>query len=187
MGRFFASILFLAACGDNLQEGPGTHDPGGTNTGGGLTPSPRTEPEVCGFAQWTTPPAADPAMVVSIVHRPYGATVLAVPQAGGTMTGFAVDDRMSIMTPPTKVAIDDIFSAVSASVVQNRLVATAVDADSVRVNLVNDDLTSPQQIAKLPGAFIAQPAVLQADGQTVIPVGGTNGLSLTTFDPSWGI
>jgi hypothetical protein len=186
MGRFFASILFLAACGDNL--GIQGEDPGIDPTGGNVTdPLPRLVPEVCGFAQWTTVTNADPALQTSVVQRPYGATILAVPRNGGTMTGFAIDDRMNLMTDPngTKVLTDATFSAVSASVVDNRLLATAVTADTTYVNLLNDDLTNPQLVAKLPGSFIAQPAFLRADSQTVIAVGGPDGVNMTQFDNSW--
>src|SRR5262249_22591307 len=145
-------------CGDNIDVQPGQHDPGGTNTGGDLNPLPRTYPEVCGVAQWTTVIARNPALDLSVVRRPYRATPLAVPRKGGTMTGFAVDDRMNVMTDPngTKVEINDAFTEVGASIVDNRLVATAVDLDSVRVNLLDDNLGNPQEIAKLPGTMIAK-------------------------------
>jgi hypothetical protein len=188
MGRFLASLLIVvAACGDNLEPGQ-TPGPNGTNTGPDLNPLPHTYPEICGYAQWTTVIAADPMMQVSVVKRLYGADVLAVPRAGGTLTGFAIDDRMDMMTDPNGTKIDvnsEAFTAVSSAVVANRLVATAVDIDAVKVTLLQDDLTSPQEIAKLPGTFMAQPAFLHADGQTMIPVGGPDGLEMTQFDAAW--
>src|SRR5262249_20610505 len=149
-----------------------------------INPLPRTFPMVCGAATWTTSIAADPAMHISVTPRPYGAVVLAVPRAGGTMTGFAIDDRMDMMTNAAGTKIDSpAFSSVSASIAGARLLATAVDNDAVHVNLLNDDLTGLAEIAKLPGTFTA--AVMHADNQTMVPVAGADGLTLTKFDANW--
>jgi hypothetical protein len=163
------------------------------NPGGALGTTQRFAPEVCGVREWTTLIAADPAMDISVIGNlsvagaPSGATVLAVPRAGGTITGFSIDDRMNVVGDPTgtKVAIDGSFTAVSASLTNGRLVSAAVDSGIVNVNLLGNDLSNAQAIAKLPGNFVGKPAVLYANGDRVIPVATDAGLTVHAFDGSW--
>src|SRR5437867_1626276 len=98
MGHFSRSsavVLLLAACGDNSTvDGPPSTQP--PTDPGSAQPSTTTRwlPQVCGVASWTTTIAGDPAMDISVVTDPAGATIFAVPQSGGTLTAFAIDNRM---------------------------------------------------------------------------------------------
>src|SRR5687767_13987797 len=125
MGRFLSIVAVLAAaCGDNSDvEGPGpgpNDDIGPLNTGDVI---PRYFPQVCGARSWTTNIADDPAMDLSVAPRPEGATILAVPRVGGSMTGFVLDTRMEMVGDGTKVAIDSAFDQVSASFINGRVVS----------------------------------------------------------------
>ena len=101
MDRFCAIILFAAACGDNVVPAPGPTNPGGTtDPSGGLTPQPRTVPQVCGDVEWQSVIAnKSGAMDLSVAARqnplaPSGAALLVAPRTGGALTGFTVDARM---------------------------------------------------------------------------------------------
>src|SRR5438128_1883029 len=99
MGRLYAIVLILSACGDNdVTNGPKGQSPDPGTVGGVQTPEPtaREQPDVCAVRDWTTLFAGDPAMDLSVVGdfsvggAAIGGTVLAVPRVGGTMTGFVI-------------------------------------------------------------------------------------------------
>src|SRR4051812_42785962 len=125
MGNFSrtsALVMLLAACGDNSTvDGPASTQPGdGTGDPQAQTTS-RWIPQVCGVASWTTTIAGDPAMDLSVVTQPDGATMFAVPQSGGTLTAFAIDSRMNALNTGTKVPAAAAFMSVSGSLVSGRL------------------------------------------------------------------
>ncbi|MDB4958021.1 MAG: hypothetical protein JWO36_5590 [Myxococcales bacterium] len=125
---------------------------------------------------------------VSVTGAIGGGTLLAVPRAGGTMTGFTLDGKMNIVGNPngTKIGINESFTAVSASVAAGTLVSAGVDAGTIRLDLLNRDLSVDHQVAKIPGNFVGKPAVLYANGERLVPVAGDAGLTVHAFDASWG-
>ena len=188
MGRFSTIVLLLAAaCGDNSNQPVSVTPPGGVDTtqpGGAGTPTPLYAPQVCGDLSWTTN-ARNTAVDVSVVPRPFGAQVLAVPLAGGALTGYSLDKHMDMMTIDAQLAINDTFTAVSASQVNGRLTSTALDASSIRVHVIADDLSGAQEVAKLLPGNITKPAFHVADGVNFVPVADDQGLRLELFDGSW--
>lgn len=187
MGRFSVIVLFLAACGDNGSPGVSVSPPGGVNTnqpGGAGVPTPLYAPQVCGELSWTTN-ARNTAIDVSVVPRSFGAQVLAVPLAGGSMTGYSLDKAMNMQTIDAQLSISDTFTTVSASEVNGRLTSTALDASSIRVHLIADDLSGAQEVAKLLPGNIANPAFQLSDGVNFVPVADDQGLRLERFDASW--
>jgi hypothetical protein len=188
MGRLLAAVLLLsAACGDNLSGDPGQKQPGLGDPAGTPVPAQRWVPEVCGAREFTTLAATDPATDLALAPTPLGTAVLTVPRAGGTVTGFAFDDRMNIMTDPagTKIPIAGSFTEVSASQIGGRLVSAERGTGFVRVNLLSDDLTNPQEIAKLPAGYVGKPAMLNAQRDRVVPIADATGLTIHQFDSSW--
>jgi hypothetical protein len=187
MGRF-SSILFLVAvgCGDNLGQPTGPEQMGGdTNLGANAPITPRFVPEVCGVAQWTTVAVSDLRVDMSVAATSDITSVLAVPRFGGSLTGFQIDNRMSATSNGGKLGINESFTSVSATHIANRIVSTSIDAGVVKVNLLDETLGSPQEVAKLSGNFVAKPALFSADGDTVMPIGGDNGLTVVRFDGTW--
>jgi hypothetical protein len=178
-------LVLLAACGDNLISdgaGPGPADEVSPN--GNATNIPRYVPSVCGVQTWQTNIAGDPAMNVSVAEVPGGAAVLATPRSGGKLTGFVLDTRMN-MVSADKLPIDGLFTHVTASYVENRMVSTAVQGGSVFLHLLDNDLTNPQYTAKLPGSYVAEPAFFKTQADLVMPVAGDDGLWLYRFDDSF--
>ena len=186
MGRFSAIVLVLAAaCGDNLSpedNGPGQKDQIDPN--GNATAVPRYVPSVCGVQTWSPNTVGDPSLNVSVAARPDGAVVLAAPRAGGTLTGFVLDTRMNMMTT-NKIPIDGAFTSVSASYLMGRVAASAVLNDAVHMYLLEDDLTSPQYVAKLPGRFMAEPAFYKVQADRVMPTVSEGGLWMHRIDDSF--
>ena len=136
----------------------------------------------------------DPLLDISVVGAfsmaglPSGGTLLATPRVGGTITGFNFDDKMNVADAPvgTKVPIDGSFTAVSASLTGGHRISAAIGIDSVRLDMLRSDLTSQQQLAKLPGTFVGKPAVVYTNGNRIVPVGTDTGVTVHAFDGSWG-
>ncbi len=193
--RLFGWVLMVlaAGCGDNLEApapaaagGEAVHIPDVT---AGPTAAARYLPEVCKVAHWTVPPGGDAKLALSIASVRGRTALLAVPTVGGTMTGFTIDERMAIQTTPApaKIAIDSAFTAVSASMVNSRIVSAAVVGDAVLVHLFGDDLTNPEQLLKLPGTALGEPAVMSADLTQVLVTGGSDGVTMTGLDDAFQI
>lgn len=185
MGRFFAIVLVLAACGDNLA-GPTATAPrnGAVGAGNSLAPVTNLVPQVCGDLQWTGV-VADPAVQVSAVATSSKVDLIAAPLAGGTLTGYLFDSSDKSALLWDQVPLGDTFTAVAVSRIQDRLVAAAVGSSDVQVELLDDALQNPIELAKLPGTKVAQPAMLTADGEPFVPVGSDSGLTIQSFDDSW--
>ncbi|HEY5951751.1 MAG TPA: hypothetical protein VIV40_39925, partial [Kofleriaceae bacterium] len=145
---------------------------------------PHYVPAVCGVQTWSTNTTGDAGMSVSVAARPDGATVLAAPSAGGSLTGFVLDTRMN-MVSSNKLAIDGSFTQVVASFVGDRLVSTAIDSGAVYLHLLDADLGNPQYTAKIPGTYLADPAFYQTQADLVMPVAGDDGLWLHRFADSF--
>jgi hypothetical protein len=188
MGRFSAIVLLLAAaCGDNLsQPGSGHPPPGGTTpqpTGDGV-PTAFYAPQVCGDLSWTIN-SRNTAIDISVVPRASGAQVLSVPLAGGSLTGYSLTKAMDMQTVGAQLSISDTFTTVSASEVNGQLTSTALDASSIRVHVIADDLSSAQQVAKLLPGYISNPAFQTADGVSFVPVADDQGLRIERFNGAW--
>lgn len=149
----------------------------------------RLTPTVCGVAEWSVPAGASTALDVSVASTRGLTAILAVPQAGGAMTGFAVSDRMEVITDPqdTKLPVDGTFSQISASLIDGRLMTATSDGVGIQVHLFDEHLQHPQQLTKLTGSTFSKPAFMTANGTRVIVTGGTKGLSMTTFSANFEI
>jgi hypothetical protein len=188
MGRILAGVLFLAACADNGVEQPTTvNPPRGVDTiqptGEGL-PTAHFVPTACGELSWTIS-GGNNAIDVAVLPRSFGVQVLAVPLAGGAMSAYTLDKGMEMQTLQPALTIDDTFTSVSASVVRGRLTATGIDASSISVDVVADDLSRAQLVAKLQPGMIAKPAFQVSDGISFIPVADSQGLRIEQFDGAW--
>ncbi|HET9989639.1 MAG TPA: hypothetical protein VFQ65_14000 [Kofleriaceae bacterium] len=190
MGRFSFLLMVLAACGDNLggveQVTPGE---GRVHPGVQTIQAPAYVPAVCGAAQWSTT-GGDAKLDLAMVSNGHGTTsIVTAPVAGGAMTGFAVDDRMTMIGDPsqTKLPLDGTFTAVTASVVGGRVLTASLDGGATRVHLFGEDLSSPQELGKLGGSVLAKPAFLVANHQRVVATGGAEGVSLTTLDANFNL
>lgn len=187
MGRFFAIVLVLAACGDNLA-GPTATAPRGGAAGAvnSLAPVTTLVPQVCGDLQWTGV-VADPAVQVSAVAASSQVELISAPLAGGSLTGYRFDTSDKSALLMDQVPLSDTFTAVGVSRVQDRVVAAAVGASAVHVDLLDDAMQNPTELAKLSGTHVAQPAMLTADSLPFVPVGSDTGVTITSFDDAWHV
>lgn len=182
MGRFFASVLFLAACGDNsdldLSGNPDQVEPGDNGT-----VAARYQPAVCGVMAWDNV-GLDAAQDVSVTARPNGgATFFSAPLAGGSLTGFQLDPRMNMENGTIqKLPINNaLFDKVAVSYIQNRPVSTAISDGAVYVHTLDTKLETAEYITKVPGLSISEPTFLYAQGNLVMPVGTKDGLFMHRF------
>jgi hypothetical protein len=188
MGRFSSVlvVVLLAACGDNLvgdEGGAGRGPAGEVDPNGNATDVPRYVPSVCSVQTWATNVTGDAGMNVSVAPNSNGAAVLATPRIGGMLTGFVLDTRMNMISV-NKVAIDGAFTQVVASYVGERLVSTAVQDGAVFMHLLDADISNPQLAAKVPGKYIADPALYKTQADLVMPVARDDGLWLHRFGAS---
>jgi hypothetical protein len=187
MGRFYAIVVVLvAACGDN-EVPPASVDLGQhpVGTTGALQPQVRELPEVCGDLQWSSSGVATTAMKLSVSTSSDGFTVLGVPTAGGKIEGFVMSSATKATGTVASVPITDTFTSVGVTRVGGQLVTAASDGSSVQVVLLDDSLQNPVSIAQVPGTLVTAPAMLAADGSHIVPVAGTTGVSVETFDRAW--
>jgi hypothetical protein len=187
MGRFYAIVFLLAACGDN-EPGPVTVDnsqqPAGA--GGALQTPTREVPQVCAELQWTSTGVATTDVHLSISARQGDFAILGVPTAGGELDGFRIDAASKADSTITTVPIGTGgFTSVGLSRVDGRLVTAAGDGNAVHVALLDDDLSNPVEVAKLPGTAAMSQAMLLADGTRMVPIAGDTGVTLVSFDSSW--
>ena len=184
MGRLFACVLLVAACGDNLVSDPS--DPSLKTTGfehstvSGTT-AQRLVPAVCSSDSWSvTPPARAVELAVASAH---GVTsVFTIPEGGGQLYGFTVDDRMVVTSDPngTKLQVGDSFSTVSATVFHDQLVTSGVAGDTAYVDLFEHGINgTPKRLGKVGATTLAQSSFLQLVNSTMLVTGGTDGVSLT--------
>src|SRR6476661_5592558 len=122
MGRIFAIVLLLAACGDN--EKPGTpanlaEQPAGV--GGAVLPGTREVPVVCGDLQWSSTGVSTMAMRLSVAPGPSGFAIIGVPAAGGTLEGFVLNNSNKDTGLITSVPISETFTSVGMSRINDRL------------------------------------------------------------------
>ena len=185
MGRLFAVILVLAACGDN-QPVVGTNAP---TTGDNVPPAslgttttpPRLAPSLCRATSWTGAPIpaldADLAIAGDAAH----VAVVATPRKGGAAVGFTLDRGMSVVTSSTKLALDVPLSSIALAQLGGPYVTAGVDTSSasplVFVDGFGPDLTQPVGLAKIAGGIVAKPAVVRAGQRLIVPVGGEGGVT----------
>jgi len=187
MGRILAGVLLLAACGDNGIDAPGANPPGGNDTmqpGGAGVPTAHYVAAVCGELSWTTS-GGNGAIDVAVVPRSFGAQVLEVPLSGGAISGYTLSKQMDMQTVSPQITINSSFTTVAASEVNGRLTATGVDASSIRVNVIADDLSHATEVAKLAPGLISKPAFQVSDGLSFVPVADDQGLRVEAFDGAW--
>jgi hypothetical protein len=175
----------MAACGDNLVSDP-SQDPSLKTTGfdhasaaGGT--AERLVPAVCSSASWSvTPPAKAVELAVASSH---GVTsIFTIPERGGQLYGFTVDDRMVVTSDPNKTKLDvaDLFTSMSASVFQDQLVTSGVAGDTAYVDLFDRGINAaPKRIGKVAATTLAQSSFLQLVNSTMLVTGGSDGVSLT--------
>jgi hypothetical protein len=124
-------------------------------------------------------------MSVSVAGHNEGATVLAVPETGGSITGFVLDARMNMIGTGAKIDIANSFSQVSVGFREGRVISTAIEDGSVYLHLLDLDLQNPEWVAKFPGTNIAEPAFLRTQADLIMPVVGDDGLTLYRFADSF--
>jgi hypothetical protein len=189
MGRLFACVLFVAACGDNLIVDPSSSKTV-TNFGGEsvTTPTAHYVPAVCGTSSWSLPFPNTPSVDVAIASEREQTSVLVTPTSGGAVDGFVLNDRLVVTSDPqaTKLGIDG-FSTVSSAIIEHRLVAAGIAGDSVQVHVLDADFQNPALIGKVPATAVAKPAVMQLGTATVMATGGVDGLSLTQISPQFEV
>jgi hypothetical protein len=189
MGRFSSLVLvLLAACGDNLDTDGVVGADQAIDPDGVSDPSDnvaaREVPSVCSSQSWTNI-TANTSMQVSVAPTPYGAVVLSTPRTGGELTGFVYDMRSHDMQM-NKLGIPGTFTSVSASVLHNRVVSTAVEGNAVFLHTLDDDLGNPQYTAKMTGRLVAEPAFFDTrTNDLVMPIAGDDGLWLHRFYDSF--
>ena len=182
MGRFFLMVVVLAACGDNLPP----DDDGVPSLDKPDRPivAPRYVPAVCGVRAGD--PSSSTDISVSVATLGHGAAMFTVPNTGGAIDGYLIDPRMNV-SAPTQLAIAGTFASASASVVDSRVVSTAIDGSGVRIDLLDADLGNPQYIATVAGTHVAEPSFYYAGNDLVMPVAGDDGLWLhrlaDSFEP----
>lgn len=184
MGRFASLFLVLtAACGDNsiVDEPDGTGD-GLDPAGDAVEVAPRMVPSVCGANEWTAK-IADPRVDLSVASRADGAAIVSVPVSGGSATGVIVDTRMRIVSDST-LAMGS-FEKLAVSHMANRFVSTGISADTLFMHLLQDDLSSPELMLKIPGTAVAKPAFFNTQADLVLPVGSDDGVTLYRFADSF--
>ena len=187
MGRFYAIVFLLAACGDNEQP-PVTVDnsqqPAGA--GGVLQPAAREVPEVCAELQWTSTGVATTDVRLSIAARQGDFAILGVPTAGGALDGFAIDAASKTDATITQVSFGTgTFKSVGLSRINDRLVTAAGDGTEVHVALLDNTLANPVELGKAPGIAAMSQAMLLADGTRMVPIAGNDGVSVLSFNDAW--
>jgi hypothetical protein len=124
-------------------------------------------------------------MDVAVAGRPEGATVVAVPRRGGAATGFVLDTRMRMLAGETKINIDVPLSEVSVSYLGTRITTTGISDGSVFLHLLDDDLSNPQLVVKMPATTLPKPAFYRDVADDIImPVGTESGLVFARFADS---
>src|SRR5450432_86956 len=110
MGRLFAWVLFVAACGDNMIVDPSPAETHADGLNGVNVTVARYVPSVCAVNNWSMP-FATPSVDVAIASESGVTSLLNVPAAGGPLAGFAVNERMSVITDPntTTLPVADSF------------------------------------------------------------------------------
>jgi hypothetical protein len=185
MGRLFACVLFIAACGDNLISDP-SQDPSLKATGFDHSMASGTTvehlvPAVCSSSSWSVkPPAKAVELAVASAH---GVTsIFTIPERGGQLYGFTVDEQMVVTSNPkqTKLEVADSFTTMSATVFQDQLVTSGVAGDTAYVDLFDHGINvAPKRIGKVTATTLAQSSFLQLANSTMLVTGGSDGVSLT--------
>ena len=163
--------------------------PGGVDTtqpGGNGLPTTRYTPQVCGELSWTVS-GGNGAIDVAVVPRQSGAQVLSVPLAGGAITGYSLDKDMNMRQVSPALTYDSGFTQVSASMVRDHLIATGVGSSAIRINVIANDLSGAQQLAKLDPGLVAKPTFHLADGNVIMPVADAQGLRIEELDTQWNV
>jgi hypothetical protein len=194
MGRLFACVLFIAACGDNLISDP-SQDPSLKATGLDPTsitngaPAQRLVPAVCSSDSWSVTPTAK-AVELAVASSHGVTSVFTIPERGGQLYGFTVDERMVVTSDPkaTKLAVADSFTSVSASVLQDRPVTSGVTGDAAYVDLFADGINArPKRLGKVAATTLARSSFLQLVNSTMLVTGGTSGVSLTEIGTNFDL
>jgi hypothetical protein len=188
MGRFYAIVSLLVACGDNTQL-PGSVDtrhphPGAT---GSFQPVEREVPEVCGSLQWDGGAIASSPMQVSVAVSPSAFYVVGVPIGGGALQGFWVDTGTKQTGTVGQVPVATGYTSVGIGRVADHLVTAGSDGTVIHVTLLDQNLANPNEIAAVNGTQVVPQAMLLADGTRVVPVGTETSIGLQAFDNTWQV
>lgn len=183
MGRFASLVLVLtAACGDNsIVDEPTGGDDGLDPSGDLVEVAPRLVPSVCGANEWTTK-VTNAKVDLSVAVRPAGAAIVSLPVGGGDATGMIVDTRMRIVQDNTLTM--GTFEKLNVTYTANRFVSTGIVNDTLSLHLLQDDLSSPELVTKVPATAVAKQAFFDLQDDVVMPVGGYDGLTLYRFADS---
>jgi hypothetical protein len=189
MMRVFLPVVLLcaAACGDNEllpeQEGPPVDEPGWESVA-------HFAPEVCAVRSWPTVAYPDRDVDLSVVPTASGgAAIFTVERAGGPLRGFAIDGKGELVTKDSGTILrdDHLFSAVSASYIDERLVTAAVtDEGSVVIDMIRPDLGATHNLSTARGTMVADVPVAQVRDHRLATVGDVgDGVMGIKFDTAW--
>jgi len=188
MGRLFACVLLVAACGDNLVSDPslkanGFDNPNAITSG---TTAVRLGPAVCSAASWSVTPTAK-AVELAVASAHGVTSIFTIPDGGGQLYGFTLDDRMVVTSDPSsKLDVADSFTTVSAAVLDGQLVTSGVAGDTAYVDLFAQGINgAPKRVGKVVATTLAQSSFLQLVNSTMLVTGGSDGVSLTQVGTSF--
>jgi hypothetical protein len=152
-----------------------------------IDPQVNYSAQICHVNAWTTPVGYGAATRIAVAPLAHGAAVFAVPQQGGPLTGFELDQYGLIQGDPAgQVIRKGDFRTVHAGRVDGRIVTAVSDGHNVLVDAIADDLSQTAKLAALQGRFsAASMPITNARELRVLPTASDTGLTYSTFDKQW--
>jgi hypothetical protein len=188
MGRFYAIVMLLAACGDN-EQGPilvdTSHEPAGA--GASFAPRPRQIPQICGSVQWDAGALAQPGMQISVATAQTDLHVIGIPEGGGQLEGLALEASSKEVVDVGPVAASTVYTNIGMNRVAGHLVTAGTDGVSVHVTLLDNNFGNQIEIGKIPGTQVVPRGVLVTDGERLVPVATDTSVGIQAFDTQWNI
>lgn len=183
-------LLVASGCSTDLITEPPVDTtqelPPATSADAPIASSPYAA-SVCHVNAWTTPLGArDNAQLAVVPRASGGASVFAVPQSGGALTGFQFDQYgIQWGDPAGHVIREGKYTSVRAGEVDGRLVASLSDGKNLEIDAIADDLSTFGKLAAMQGSFAARVPILHERAQRLIPTASDGGISFTTLDDQW--
>ena len=194
MRPILAAVLFVGCTwGDNLS--PEDVDPRGDLAGGdraddgGAGSTTRYQPSLCAVESYAGVDvgAASRDVGLAVVATPQGTAVFSVPKAGGPVRGYTIDHRGALVGEERGVELraDAKYTAISATMIDERLVTAAIADDEVVVDMWRNDLGAKFELGRVKGNQIANLPMLPSRGGRVATIGDGDGLVAVSFDNGW--
>lgn len=183
MGRFLAIVLALSGCGRMGFDDPKPGDSGDDTTTDPTMPTAKLMPRVCGSSSLTQTLVNADDLDLAIAVTPTGPTLFGVDKAGGSLRGMELTPGFASGTART--VRGGAFTSVSATYVDNKLFASAVNSTVVAVHTVPAGLASYNEIADLDGMYVAKDMMMNVNGDRITPTSCSAGLTVNPFDASW--